>query len=296
MTLYPWYVFITVAEQKSFVKAARILNVTQSAVSHTIAKLEAEYGYFLFVRNRNNVELTTNGKLMMPYVRNLLACMESLDQEIANLGNISKGQVKVAAFNSATLSWIPEILKEFQKEYPGIRVIVRQAGDKNIQRMIPAGEVELAFVSKDMIDSNTLFFPLHKTPLVCLTPKEYTPINGKSITAEDLRGKPLILQSEGYDTEMIKFLRQNKLPVKADFRIEVDATCHAYVEKGFGFCIAPLMTFHCNPRDVSVWPIEPAYMRIIGLVTVFPDFISPAASLFRDRIIRYMSESQLMNV
>ena len=42
MTLYPWYVFITVAEQKSFVKAARILNVTQSAVSHTIAKLEAE--------------------------------------------------------------------------------------------------------------------------------------------------------------------------------------------------------------------------------------------------------------
>ena len=112
-------------------------------MSHTIAKLEAEYGYFLFVRNRNNVELTTNGKLMMPYVRNLLACMESLDQEIANLGNISKGQVKVAAFNSATLSWIPEILKEFQKEYPGIRVIVRQAGDKNIQRMIPVSYTHL---------------------------------------------------------------------------------------------------------------------------------------------------------
>ncbi len=67
-----------------------------------------------------------------------------------------------------------------------------------------------------------------------------------------MRGKPLILQSEGYDTEMIKFLRQNKLPVKADFRIEVDATCHAYVEKGFGFCIAPLMTFHCNPRRERV--------------------------------------------
>ena len=90
--------------------------------------------------------------------------MESLDQEIANLGNISKGQVKVAAFNSATLSWIPEILKEFQKEYPGIRVIVRQAGDKNIQRMIQAGEVDLAFVSKDMIDSNTLFFRCTKRP------------------------------------------------------------------------------------------------------------------------------------
>lgn len=42
MTLYPWYVFITVAEKKRFVKAARILNVSQSAVSHTITKLEAD--------------------------------------------------------------------------------------------------------------------------------------------------------------------------------------------------------------------------------------------------------------
>lgn len=296
MTLYPWYVFITVAEHKSFVKAARVLNVSQSAVSHTIAKLEAEYGYYLFVRNRNNVELTTNGKLMMPYVRNLLVCNESLDQEIANLSNTSKGQVKIAAFNSATLSWIPEILKGFQKECPGIRVIVKQSGDKNIQRMIQSGEVDLAFISKDMVDNDTLFFPLHKTPLVCLTPKDYIPVNGESITAEDLRDRSLILQSEGYDTEMIKFLSQNKLPVKADFRIEVDETCHAYVEKGFGFCITPLMTANSNPRDVSVWPIEPKYMRVIGLVTVFPDFISPAANLLRQHIIKYMSDAQLMNV
>lgn len=296
MTIYRWQVFITVAEHKSFVKAANVLNVSQSAVSHTVAKLEEEYGYYLFIRNKNDVELTTNGRLMMPYVRNLLTCHESLNQEIANLGNISKGQVQIAAFNSATMLWIPEILKEFQSQYPEIRVLVRQSGDKNIQHMIKAGEVDLAFAPKDITDSSTSFFPLHKTPLVCLTPRDYVPVNGQSITAEDLKDRSLILQSEGYDTEMMKFFRQNNVPVKPDFRFEVDDTCHSYVEKGFGFCVTTLMTSECNPKDVNVWPMEPKYYRVVGLVTVYPDFISPAANLFRQHIIRYMSDAQLMNV
>lgn len=296
MTLYPWYVFVTVAEQKSFVKAANALDVSQSAVSHTIAKLEAEYGYHLFTRNKNDVELTTNGSLMMPYVRNLLACSESLNQEIANLGNISKGQVQIASFNSAALLWMPKILKAFQREYPEIRVIVRQSGDKNILRMIQSGEVDLAFAPKDLIDGSLSFFPLHQTPLVCLTPRSYVPLNGKSITAEDLRAHSLILQSKGYDTEMIKFFKQNNVPVHSNFRFEVDDTCHSYVENGFGFCVTTQMTSDCNPRDVSVWPIEPSYFRVVGLVTVYPDFISPAAKVFREHIIRYMSDGQLINV
>ena len=61
MTIYQWNVFLAVAEQKSFVRAARVLNVTQSAVSHTIAKMEEEYGYPFFIRNKNNVELTSSG-------------------------------------------------------------------------------------------------------------------------------------------------------------------------------------------------------------------------------------------
>lgn len=57
VSLYSWQVFVTVAEEKSFMKAARVLNVSQSAVSHIIAKLEEEQGYALFLRNRSNVEL-----------------------------------------------------------------------------------------------------------------------------------------------------------------------------------------------------------------------------------------------
>lgn len=135
INIYSWHVFSTVAEQKSFIKAAGVLNISQSAVSHTITKLEKECGYALFVRNRNNIELTTNGQSLIPLVRQLLNCDNSLSQEVLKLKNVHSGEVKIAAFHSATLLWLPEIIDKFKEGCPNVRVKVRQSGDKDIVRM-----------------------------------------------------------------------------------------------------------------------------------------------------------------
>ncbi|WP_434310544.1 LysR family transcriptional regulator [Hominifimenecus sp. rT4P-3] len=295
MTIYQWTVFLAVAEQKSFVRAAQALNVTQSAVSHIISKMEEEYGYPFFVRNKNNVELTSSGRIMMPYVRNLLACSDSLEQTAAGLKNVSRGEVKIAAFNSATVLWIPPILKRFREKYADIRVSVIQSGDWRIRRMVEAGEADLAFLPKDIAEKEQ-FIPLHNTPMVCLAPKDFHPKNGESVTPEDLKDVPLILQSEGYDTEMKQYIEENKLSVQSNYRIEVDDTCHAFVEQGLGCCIASLMTARCNPRDVNIWPLLPRHNRTIGLVTVYPDYISPATELLKKEILSYMKENGLINV
>ncbi len=58
MSIYGYTIFETVLEQNSFIKAASILNLTPSAVSHAIAKLERDVGFQLFIRNRNGISLT----------------------------------------------------------------------------------------------------------------------------------------------------------------------------------------------------------------------------------------------
>lgn len=292
MTIYQWNVFLAVAEQKSFVRAAQALNVTQSAVSHIISKMEEEYGYPFFIRNKNKVELTSSGRIMMPYVRKLLACSDSLEQTVSGLKNVSRGEVKIAAFNSATALWLPQILKRFREKYADIRVIVIQSGDLRIRKMVEAGEVDLAFLPKNMADHDR-FIPLHITPMVCLTPRDFVPRNGESVTPEDFKELPLILQSEGYDTEMKQYIEDNQLSVQSDYRMEVDDTCHAFVEQGLGCCIASLMTARCNPRDVRIWPLLPRYDRTIGLVTVYPDYISPASELLKEEILSYFRSCML---
>lgn len=294
MTIYQWSVFFAVAEQKSFVRAAQNLHVTQSAVSHIISKMEEEYGYPFFIRNKNKVELTSSGKIMMPYVRNLLACSASLEQTVSELRNTNRGEVKIAAFNSAAVLWLPEILKQFHDKFRDIRVSLIQSGDLRIQKMVELGEVDLAFLPRKLASSYH-FIPLHKSPMICLTPQDFIPQNGESITPEDLKRLPLILQSEGYDTEIKQYLEENGLSAQSNYRIEVDDTCHAFVEQGLGCCIASLMTAHCNPRNVKIWPLLPHYDREIGLVTVYPDYISPAAELFREEILLYMGKKSLQN-
>ena len=263
MSIYQWQIFMTVAEQKSFVRAAKLLNLSPSAVSHMIAKMEAEYGYTLFIRARNSVELTTNGNVLLPYIRNLLQCNDSLSQKISSLQSATSGVVRVAAFNSVTLNWMPEILRKFKTDFPNIKVTIYQSGDLAIKKWIDSGAVDLAFISTGLMDSASLLL-LHKTPLVCVTPKSFVPLNGH-------------------------------LPLESDYRIEVDATCHAYVESGFGFFITPKMAI-INSENVAIYPLIPTIYRTVGLATVYPEYISPAAKLLRKYIFQFVSDSGLMNV
>lgn len=296
MNIYPWYIFSTVAEERSFIRAAAVLNISQSAVSHAIAKLENECGYALFIRNRNSIELTSNGQSLIPFVRKLINCDSSLSQEVTKLRNIQSGEIKIATFHSVALLWLPEIIKSFHRDCPDVKVRVRQSGDSDVVRMIKNGEVDLAIITSDAIDKNISFLPLHQTPLVAITHKGYQPINGKSITMEDFRSNDFIIAYEGYDTEILKYLNRYGLNEEPCYRIEDDDTIFAYVEQGFGLSVMPMMTVQCTSREVEIWPLTPTSMRTVGLVTVYADYISPAASLLREHIIYYMTRNHLINL
>ena len=113
------------------------------------------------------------------------------------------------------------------EKYPDIRVRVRQTGDKQMRALIDAGEVDLAFLST-AYPAKGSFLPLHSTAIICLAPKDYVPANGVSVTPDDLEGQHLILQLEGYDTEMIMWVHDNNVNVRTDCKIEVDSTCHEH--------------------------------------------------------------------
>lgn len=296
MNLYNWSVFIAVVEQGSFIKAAAVLNVTQSAVSHTISKLEEECGYQLLVRSKTGIKLTANGEILLPYVRLLMNSSDSLSQEINKLKDVESGIVKVAAFHSATMLWLPEIIRRFSRKYPNINLVIKQSGDKGIYDMIMAGEVDLAIASKFAVPADISFIPLHQTRLVGITSEDFVPANGVSLTPEDFLSNNIVLPYEGYDTEMMRYMTEKEVGTSYSFRIEDDDTILAMVEQGFGISVMPAMTIKCSDRKLKEWSIDTNVTRVIGLVTVYQDYISPAASLFRKEIIEYANQNNLINI
>ena len=126
MTLLTYQVFKTIADVGSFHKAADILGLTPSAISHAISSMENELGFSVLTRSKAGVSLTNYGEQLLPYVNAVLNCDESLKQEIAELNGLKQGKVKIGVFSSVCTSWLPEILHSFKKKYTEIDIEVFQ--------------------------------------------------------------------------------------------------------------------------------------------------------------------------
>ena len=294
MSLYSWNVVAMVAEHHSISQAANILNLSPSAVSHMVKKVEEGVGYPLFIRERNHFEMTSNGKTLLPYIQNYLKSGTALQEEALRLKNSVEGSVHLAAYNNVIRNWLPAILKRFHEKYPNIKISIRQSNDVQIMQWMESGEIDLAIVFNSYYNASS-FIPLHKTPVVCFTPKEYAPRNGTYMTAEDLRDMPIILRTENFDRETNYVLSNAGIPFNSVFRIDNDESCYEYIRQGFGFRITAAITY---PQDdqIKMYPIENAPYRTIGLITVFPQYISPTVNLFRKEVISFFSDNNLMNV
>jgi len=294
MSFNSWNIIAAVAENGSISQAANALNLTSSAVSHTVKKTEEEIGYPLFVRERNRFALTDNGKALLPYIQNYLKSGRALREESLRLKNTTEGTVCIASYNNIIKNWLPHVLRSFHNKYPNVKVIIRQSNDIGIMTWMEHGEIDLAIAFNDYFDSQS-FMPLHKTPVVCFTPKDYVPRNGRSMTAKDLRDMPIILRANNFDKATNCVLTNAGIPFSSVFRIDTDESCYEYIRYGFGFRITASITYPPN-SDINMYPIENEVTRIIGLITVFPQYISPSVNLFRKEILSFFVDNDLMNV
>lgn len=129
-----------------------------------------------------------------------------------------------------------------------------------------------------------------------MTSLDYQPLNGVSVTVEDLKQTALIFPQEGYDTEMSLYLRQAGITWQPQYRIEDDTTIFEYIEQGFGISLMPLMTASCCKKKIRTWDLDIPMMRTVGLVNIHGEMISPAAKRFQQEIIYYMTRHQLVNI
>src|SRR6478672_483774 len=100
MSLAKFEIFSTIVELGSFAKAGEKLGLTQSAISHAIASLEAEWGFTILNRGRSGLHLTTNGEYVLKYINEMLKLNSNMLQEIANINGLSIGEVRIGTFSS----------------------------------------------------------------------------------------------------------------------------------------------------------------------------------------------------
>lgn len=286
MTILSYQVFKAVVEQGSFIKAAKVLDITPSAVSHAIASMEDELGSSLFIRSRSGNSLTNFGKELLPYVNSVLNSESALRQAVSQLGGLKHGHVKLGTFSSVCTNWIPDILHSFSRENPNVVVDVYQGSYGDIRSWLRSGVIDFSFISQSSAQELT-FEPLYNDPLVCVTPRSFTKRDSsRYIDIDEIRDMPFIMLQESVDTDIKNFLKDHNIVYRSNGHIEDDLSALVMVENGFGFAIMPEMVLKGITCNVNIYPFEHPGYRVVGLATIERSVMPPAAQVLYNHIVK----------
>lgn len=290
MSNFSYEVFSAVVEQGTFLQAATVLNVTPSAVSHSVSQLESELGFPLFVRNRTGVTLTPDGAAILPTVQAILNLDDQLGQIADHIKGLNTGRIRLGAFSSVSTNWLPPIIRRFKKQYPQVEVTVMQGGFNEIVEQVRVGALDIGF-SLLPVSSQLVVTPLLKDPIYCVTPTDFTPTDGAVMGDADMAKRDFILQQGDYDRDTKAALDRYHVTTNS-LRYSIDdQSILSMVEAGLGLGILPELALQKLTGEVNTYPFSEPFARTLCLVLNPTTQKSPSVAKIQTVILDYLKET-----
>jgi len=200
MTLEQLKIFIAVAERQHITRAAEALGLTQSAVSASIAALEARHGARLFDRIGRGITLTASGAVFLPEARAVLARAGAAEQVLVELAGLKRGTLAVQASQTIASYWLPKHLVALRRAHPGIDIRLAIGNTAQVAQAVTAGEAELGFVEGAIADGMLISRRVARDQLMIVVAPDHPWANRGRMTASELAGGEWVLREPGSGT------------------------------------------------------------------------------------------------
>ncbi len=200
MTLDQLRIFVAVAELQHVTRAAEALNLTQSAVSGSIAALEARHGLRLFDRIGRGVELNEIGRAFLAEAKAILSRVSAAEATLADMAALRRGRLTLHASQTIASYWLPRRLVAFHAAYPEVELDVRVGNTSEAAEAVRNGEAELGYVEGELDNPVLSSETVGEDRLVLLIKADHPWARAASLSAEDLRREPWVLREAGSGT------------------------------------------------------------------------------------------------
>ena len=287
MNLQKYMAFVNTVEYGSFTKAAEILNYSQSGISRMIHDLEQEWKVTLLERGRGGVSLTSDGMKLLPYAENVCREYEKLQVQVEELNGLKSGLIRIGTFSSVASQWLPNMIREFQKDYPNIDYELLLGDYSEIEEWILEGRVDCGFLRLPVhAELETIF--LEQDRLMVVLPEGHRLAGCDRFPVNALVEEPFMLLEKGARAEVSEIFERCGLTPKVHFTTWDDYAIMAMVESGLGISILPELILKRIPYRIIVKELEiPAY-RSIGVALKE----KKSASLAVKRFLEYLDYRQ----
>lgn len=194
-------VFVTVAEQKHFSRAAEALHLSQPGVSSHIRNLENEFGAKLLHRSSKQVKLTEAGALLYKQAKQILACYEEAKQGIQQLQQVVTGTLHVGASFTIGEYVLPRLLAEYVDQYPLVDVQVQIGNTEEILRGVRAHKLDIGLVEGQVPFTDVYVESFMKDEMAIVAPSGHPLAKSKRpATADSLQDQVWIMREGGSGT------------------------------------------------------------------------------------------------
>jgi DNA-binding transcriptional LysR family regulator len=242
MDLYPLHVFLTVAAEKSFSRAAERLLRTQPAVSLAVQRLEAELGEKLIDRSAKELVLTDAGHTVLDYARRFESLRQELENSLAELRDKSSGRLVIGANESTTLYLLRHIAN-YRRLYPKVKVQVRRSLSSKIPTELIDGNLELGVISYDPEDDRLVTKVIYTDSLVFVVSPQHRFADRESVSITELHLETFIAHNviSPYREVVLREFQQHKVPLNMDVEMPTVETIRKLVQINQGVAFMPLM-------------------------------------------------------
>lgn len=203
MTLDQLRIFLAVAECCHVTRAAQALGLTQSAVSATIATLEAQHGVRLFDRVGRGIELSEEGRSFVPAARAVLAQAETARLLLQDLAQQTRGSVRIFASQSVASYWLPARLVALRERHPGIEVTLNVGNSRQAAAAVQEGAADLGFVEGELPPSALRQQVVARDELVLIMDKSHPLAKQPGFGVSEYRALRWVMREPGSGTRSV---------------------------------------------------------------------------------------------
>lgn len=263
-------IFLTLADLLHFSRASQACNLSPSALTRTIQRLEEQVGKALFVRQNRTVSLSAAGEQFRVYARQTVQEWQSFLATISDAQAVA-GSLSIYASITAVYSLLPHLLESYRLTYPEVQLELRTGAAEQAVLKVQNGEIDLAVAAlPDRNRSQIEFLPITTTPLVFIAPLKLE--GSVPLTSEgelDLNRAPLVLPQTGLSRRRLdKWMKKNHITPNITSEVSGNEAIIPMVTLGGGIGIVPQLVLERSPfRDQVVIlfnspPLEP---YVVGL-------------------------------
>ena len=235
-------VFCAVVQTRSFSDAAKLLNLSQPAVSLQVRALEQTFQAVLLDRSARVLSLTPTGELVHRYARRILALHAEMEAEVNALGGQIKEELSIGASTTSGNYLLPHVIVAFRKLHPRVGVDLKVGNTKEVVRLLTAGDIALGIVEGDVSREGVTVETLVPDELVLIMAPDHPWVARRNIPVADLVGEQVIFREPGSGTRQIveKRLLECHLSIQ-DLKISMvlgnTEAIKTAVEQGMGVAI-----------------------------------------------------------